>query len=170
MHAAGAGASLMSNEAVSERRSMTAHMTGTRDSEQYGADQEESKPDTHRGVRGGSVMDGEISSQRAARNQSLYREINETISELNRTYAEAGFETNEWICECADTECTTRLQATLDEYETVRSNPRTFIVSPGHLFPEVERALSENDRFTIVEKVDNAGQVAEALDPRQRTS
>jgi hypothetical protein len=115
-------------------------------------------------------MDGEISSQRAARNQSLYREINETVSELNRTFVEAGFETSEWICECADTECTVRLQATLEEYEAVRSNPRTFIVSPGHLYPEVERPLSENDRFMIVEKLDTAGQIAEELDPRQPTA
>src|SRR5689334_7076637 len=115
-------------------------------------------------------MDGEISSQRAGRNQSLYREINETVSELNRTFAEAGFETSEWICECADTECIARIQATLVEYEGVRSNPRTFIVSPGHIYPEIERPLSENGRFMIVEKLDNAGQVAEALDPRQTTA
>jgi hypothetical protein len=115
-------------------------------------------------------MDGEISSQRAARNQSLYREINEKVSELNRTFVEAGFETSEWVCECADTNCTARLGATLDEYETVRSNPRTFIISPGHIYPEVERPLSENGRFMIVEKLHNAGQVAEALDPRQTTA
>jgi hypothetical protein len=115
-------------------------------------------------------MDGEISDQRAARNQSLYRALNETISELNRTFAEAGFETSEWICECADTECTVRVQATLAEYETVRSNSRTFIVSPGHLYPEVEQAVGENDRFMIVEKIDHAGQLAEALDPREGTT
>jgi hypothetical protein len=112
-------------------------------------------------------VDGNIGSERAARNQSLYREINEKIAELNQTFAEAGIETSEWICECADVNCTVRLHATLDEYEHVRSNPRTFMIAIGHLYPEVERTVSENDRFTIVQKLDNGGELAETLDPRQ---
>jgi hypothetical protein len=111
-------------------------------------------------------LDGGISSERAARNQSLYRSINEKILELNQTLAEAGIEDSEWICECADTDCTVRVAATLREYELVRSNPRTFIVSQGHLYPEVERVLNQNDRYMIVEKIDNAGQIAETLNPR----
>jgi hypothetical protein len=111
-------------------------------------------------------LDGGISSERAARNQSHYRSINEKLKELNQTFAEAGVADSEWICECADTDCTLRLTATLHEYEMVRSNPRTFIVSQGHLQPKVERALSQNDRYVIVEKIDHAGQIAETLDPR----
>ena len=111
-------------------------------------------------------MDGGISAERAAQNQSLYRTINERIKELNQTFAQAGVANSEWICECADTDCTLRLSATLNEYETVRSNPRAFMISPGHVFPEVERVLDENDRFMIVEKIAHSGQVAEALDPR----
>jgi hypothetical protein len=111
-------------------------------------------------------VDGGISAERAAQNQSLYRTINERIKELNQTFAQAGVENSEWICECADTDCTLRLSATLSEYETVRSNPRTFMISPGHVYPEVERVLDENDRFMIVEKLAHSGQVAEALNPR----
>jgi hypothetical protein len=111
-------------------------------------------------------MGGGISGERAAHNQSIYRSINEKIEELNQAFAEAGFEDGEWICECADTDCTRRITATLHEYETVRSNSRTFIISPGHLYPKVERVLTENDRFMVVEKLDNGGQIAEALDPR----
>jgi 5-bromo-4-chloroindolyl phosphate hydrolysis protein len=111
-------------------------------------------------------LDGGVSSERAARNQSLYRSINEKILELNQTLAEAGIEDSEWICECADTDCMVRVVATLREYEMVRSNPRTFIVSRGHLYPEVERVLNQNDRYMIVEKIDDAGQIAETLNPR----
>jgi hypothetical protein len=111
-------------------------------------------------------LESGISSERAARNQSLYRAINEKILELNQTLAEAGIESSEWICECADTDCTVRVAATLPEYEMVRSNPRTFIISQGHLYPEVERVLNQNDRYMIVEKIDDAGQIAETLSPR----
>ena len=119
--------------------------------------------------RGGD-LDGGVSGERAAHNQSLYRSINERLEELNQVFAEAGLASSEWICECADTECAIRVTATLDEYEAVRSNPRTFIVSPGHLYPEVERVLRENDRFTTVEKLDNAGQIAGTLHPRHTSA
>jgi hypothetical protein len=111
-------------------------------------------------------LDGGISNERAARNQSLYRSINEKIVELNQSFAEAGFANSEWICECADTDCAVRVAATLPEYEMVRSNPRTFIIALGHLYPEVERVLNQNDRYMTVEKIDQAGQVAETLNPR----
>jgi hypothetical protein len=114
-------------------------------------------------------MEGaELSGERAAENQSLYRSVNEGIKQLNAALEEVAPDAGsyEWLCECADTDCTIRLSATLDEYEGVRENPRTFIVARGHLYPEVERVLDENGRFMIVEKVDNGGEVAESLDPR----
>ena len=115
-------------------------------------------------------MDGGISSERAARNQSLYRSINEKVKELNQTFAEADIADSEWICECADTDCTLHIPASLPEYEAVRSNPRTFIIFPGHFYPQVERVLNQNDRFMTVEKIDNAGQIAETLDPRHTSA
>ena len=114
-------------------------------------------------------MEGaELSGQRAAENQSLYRSVNEQLKQLNVVLGEVAPDGDpyEWLCECADTDCTIRVSATLDEYEAVRENPRTFIVALRHLYPEVERVLDENSRFMIVEKVDNGGEVAEALDPR----
>jgi hypothetical protein len=113
-------------------------------------------------------MDGELSSERAAENQSLYRSINESVNDLNQTFAEVTVTpfSGEWICECADTHCMLRIKATLQEYETVRANGRTFLVCPGHVYPEVERVVAENDRFATVEKLSDAGQIAESLDPR----
>jgi hypothetical protein len=114
-------------------------------------------------------VDGDISGQRAARNQSLYRSVNEEITQLNEAFSEVfpGSESlNEWVCECADTTCTLRIKATRQEYEVVRANGRTFIVYPGHVYLEVERVVTENDRFSIVEKFDEGGQIAEILHPR----
>ena len=114
-------------------------------------------------------MDGELSGRRAAENQSLYRSVNERIKQLNAALGEVApdGDSYEWLCECADTACTVRVSATLAEYEAVRGNPRTFIVAPGHVYPEVERVLEENGRVVVVEKVDDGGEVAESLDPRQ---
>jgi hypothetical protein len=111
-------------------------------------------------------VDGTISSQRAAENQSLYRSTNERIKKLNEVFDEIASVPSEWVCECADTECTSRISATLQEYESVRSNARAFIVYRGHVFPHVEVVVAGNERFTIVEKIGDAGEVAEGLDPR----
>ena len=115
-------------------------------------------------------MDGDITGERAAQNQSLYRLVNEEITQLNETFSEVfpGSESfSEWVCECADTTCTLRVKATRQEYEMVRANGRTFIVYPGHVYLDVESVLNENERFTVVEKFKESGEIAETLDPRQ---
>jgi hypothetical protein len=114
----------------------------------------------------GAAVDGGISGIRAAQNQSRYRSINEDVKAINTVFEDFAEAASEWICECADTECVARVLASLREYQAVRMNPRAFIVSPGHTYPEVERVTAENERFTTVEKLDNGGEVAEALDPR----
>jgi hypothetical protein len=115
------------------------------------------------------MASGELSGRRAAENESLYRSVNERIKQLNAALGEVtpDGDSHEWLCECADTDCIVRISATLDEYEGVRESPRTFMVAPRHLYSAVERVLDRNRRFMIVEKLDDAGAVAEALDPRQ---
>jgi hypothetical protein len=110
-------------------------------------------------------MDGEIDSRRAAENQSIYRSVNERIKALNEVLEDVSFG-SEWVCECADTECTVRVTATLHEYETVRLNPRAFIVYPEHVFPDVELIVAGNERFTVVEVTGGGIEIAEARDPR----
>ena len=114
-------------------------------------------------------MEGNISAERAAENQSLYRSVNEQVTQLNEAFSEVFPDSeslSEWICECADTTCSLRVTATRQEYEQVRADGRTFIVYPGHVYLEVERVLSENERFNIVEKLEEGGEIAETLDPR----
>jgi hypothetical protein len=114
-----------------------------------------------------AAVDGGISAKRAAENQSRYRSINEDMKTINTVFADSIQASSEWICECADRECVTHILVTLREYEAVRTNPRAFIVYPGHSYPKVERVVAENDRYATVEKLDNGGEIAEALDPRQ---
>ena len=110
--------------------------------------------------------DSELREARLAENQVLYRNVNERIEDVNQVFAEVVSADGEWICECADTECTTSVLASMAEYETVRANPRTFIVAPGHVFPDIERVVGGNGRFAVVEKFGAAGEVAEANDAR----
>jgi hypothetical protein len=103
---------------------------------------------------------------RAAKNQALFRTVNENLESLNEAFDEAAAIGGEWLCECSDPNCTRLIPAQLDEYETVRLNPKTFLVYPGHVDPEVERVVDQNERFTIVEKFGEGGKVADVTNPR----
>ena len=107
-----------------------------------------------------------LRQERLAANQALYRRVNEQIKALNQAFESTAGIRGEWVCECPDTDCTTMIAAQLFEYEEVRLNARRFLVHPEHIFPEVERVVDTNERFTIVEKFAAGAEVAEAADPR----
>ena len=104
--------------------------------------------------------------ERAARNQGLFREVNERLGELATTFQEVAGTPPVFACECADLMCTEQIDLTVDEYEAVRSQPNHFLVLPGHVYPEVEKVVCENDRFAVVAKVGEAAAIVEAADPR----
>jgi len=103
----------------------------------------------------------ELRQARLAENEVLYRNVNERIEDINQVFDAVATIGGEWICECSDMSCTTPIKATLAEYEAVRANPRTFMVAPGHVFRDVERVVRGNERFTVVEKLGAAAEVAE---------
>ena len=51
-------------------------------------------------------------------------------------------------------------------YEAVRDHPRWFIVVPGHQREGVERVVQEHPGCLVIEKVGEAGELAENTDPR----
>ena len=105
--------------------------------------------------------------RRAAKNQSLFREINERVKDLNDRFS-AVTETAEWICECANDTCVERIAMSANEYEAVRGDGARFFVaaSDEHVWPDVEEVAERNDRYWIVEKIGLAAEIAEQADPR----
>lgn len=103
---------------------------------------------------------------RAARNQSLYREVNERIEDLNKRFDAALSAGATWVCECVDTECSAPMELTLAEYEHLRSHPNRFAVLPGHVLDTVEHVVEMHDGYVVVEKVGCAAAYAAELDPR----
>jgi hypothetical protein len=99
----------------------------------------------------------------AAKNQSLFRAVNEQVEELQGGRAA---HLSDWVCECANVDCIATVELSLAEYEAVRRIPTHFLVHPGHVVPDVERVVTENDRYTVVEKFGHAGVAAIRLDPR----
>jgi hypothetical protein len=103
---------------------------------------------------------------RAARNQALYREVNEQVEALNEAFDELLDAASTWICECADTECNEPMEFPLAEYEAVRAHPNRFAVLPGHVYPEVEHVVEEHDGYVVVAKVGAGATFAAQHDPR----
>jgi hypothetical protein len=99
---------------------------------------------------------------RAARNQSLFRAINDKMKSLNQAFV---LVSNDFTiaCECADVNCLEMIDIGADAYEAVRAEPRQFAVLPGHVYPEVESVVAEHNGYVIVEKRAAAGEAAEQI-------
>jgi hypothetical protein len=105
-------------------------------------------------------------ARRLAQNEALYREVNERVSEQAERHDARPKSIYDFICECSDIECTMRLEIPLGEYERVRANPRRFLIAPDHYLPDIETLMERHAGYWIIEKDDEAGEVAERLDPR----
>jgi hypothetical protein len=101
---------------------------------------------------------------RAARNQSLFRSVNEKLRRLNETFA-AVTESFTIACECADTTCIEMIEIHPHDYLALRAEPRHFAVLSGHVYPEVEVVVRESEHYVVVEKIAAAARVAEILAP-----
>ena len=88
--------------------------------------------------------------ERRATTESLFRDVNERIAESAERF---DADRTEFVCECADPNCTHRVEATLDEYEEVRADGATFMLVPGHEHADIERVVKRRRGFHVVEKV-----------------
>jgi hypothetical protein len=102
--------------------------------------------------------------ERHAANESVFRQVNEGIERgqwPGEEDAPVGFR-----CECARLGCNELLELSVREYEEVRSNPRRFIVVPGHESLGAEVVVERRPGYLVVEKFDQAGAMASQNDPR----
>jgi hypothetical protein len=102
-------------------------------------------------------------AERRALNEDVFREMNERLEQLGEEF---GGDNIEFVCECADRACTESLSISASVYEATRADGRRFIMVPGHQRPDVERVVEENTDYVVVEKVGEAGEVADDTDPR----
>jgi hypothetical protein len=108
-------------------------------------------------------MDDEL-QRRLAANEAVFRSVNEGIQRGQWPGDESrqvGFR-----CECARLGCNSLLELTASEYGHVRANPRRFVMIADHEIPAVETVIERQDGYVLVGKRDEAGEHAEANDPR----
>jgi hypothetical protein len=98
-----------------------------------------------------------------ARNEALFREVNERVQEVSEDRATP---TADFVCECGNAACTDTIPLRDEEYEHVRADPLLFAIVPGHEIPDVEEVVAENQRFFVVRKYVEEGILAKQTDPR----
>ena len=106
----------------------------------------------------------EIREERLAHNEVVFRTLNESIDQI--AIGLGGSAPFEFVCECATSDCFARIELTLPEYESVRSDGSHFILRPGHQDIEVELVVEEHPHYIVVQKDGVAGLVAHDADPR----
>ena len=105
-------------------------------------------------------------NQRRATTEALFRDVNERIAESAERF---DAERTQFVCECADPNCTHRVEASLVEYEEVRAHSARFLLAHGHEHPDIEKVVEQRPRFSIVEKVHaSVRRTVERMDPRRR--
>jgi hypothetical protein len=101
---------------------------------------------------------------RLARNEVMFRAINERIRELAMRFEHLAEEELAFICECADETCVERVSLKTSQYDDLRAIPARFVVAPGHeATPLVERVIFRSADFVIVRKVGLAADIAREL-------
>jgi len=101
---------------------------------------------------------------RIGENEAIFREVNETVAAV--ATATTVDEPIMFLCECASETCAEGVSLLREEYEQVRSVPERFLVTPGHVEPEVEQVVQQHRVYWVVEKLGVAAEVAEETDPR----
>jgi hypothetical protein len=105
-----------------------------------------------------------VSLERLARNQALFREVNERLLELSESSQDGAMQ---FVCECSNEDCTLTINMNHKEYESVRGHSTFFVIATGHEILEIEKIIDRQDGWMIVQKVNEGDYVVET-DPRRR--
>jgi hypothetical protein len=114
-----------------------------------------------------SLKAGDERTRRLARNEAVFRAVNEQIETFNVGVGKLADETLRVVCECGDLGCIEQLDVPLAVYENVRAEPDLFLVKLGHQAPDVEDEVERSERLVVVRKRPGAGTaMADLTDPR----
>ena len=93
-------------------------------------------------------------ADRLAKNEAAFRAANEKVKEVTEAFGYLSDERFDFLCECADMQCTEPVQLTLGEYEEIRRDPSWFFVRCGHEVEDetVEVVVVRRENCYVVEK------------------
>ena len=94
---------------------------------------------------------------RAARNELLFRAVNEQILQMTERFR-AQLSDIDIVCECSVATCVGTIRITAEEFVKLRREPGTFFVLAGHEDTDVEDVVGSRNGYVIVRKPLVAGE------------
>jgi len=104
-------------------------------------------------------------AERAARNEEVFRGVNERIEEGAEQHAVSG--TLPFHCECGSASCLETIEITSERYAAIIRERYRFVVLPGHEEPEIETVVETESTFLVVEKIGEAREQIDRDHPQQ---
>lgn len=88
---------------------------------------------------------------RAARNELVFRTVNEQIMEITERFATLLTDVDV-VCECTDPSCVGTIRVRTSEFLEIRETEADFIVLPGHEQLDVEHVVGRHEDYLVVRK------------------
>jgi hypothetical protein len=101
-------------------------------------------------------MSNNSSGDRLIKNEQILRAQNTATSKGIKKY----FRNNQaiknapvsFVCECSRLNCDEYIKASINTYEKLHRRKDYFTIRHGHSMPEIEKIVTQNDDFDVVEK------------------
>jgi hypothetical protein len=104
-------------------------------------------------------------AERAARNEEVFRNVNEGIVAGAELHAVSG--TLPFHCECGRPSCVETIEIAPARYREIVAERYHFVVVPGHEETEIERTVERESEFLVVEKIGEAREQIDRDHPQQ---
>ena len=98
-------------------------------------------------------------AERAARNEEVFRGVNEQIEDGAKQHAVSG--PLPFHCECGSASCLDTIEIPPTRYAAIVRERYHFVVIPGHEEPQIEQIVQTEPEFLVVEKI---GEAREQID------
>ena len=96
------------------------------------------------------------SQLRRAKNEAVFKNRNERVLQVSSQLLDSAAKRElplNFVCECADKNCTDQLNLTVHEFTELRRGSKHFIVRPGHEQLDIERIVKRAATYYLIEKL-----------------
>lgn len=105
--------------------------------------------------------------ERVAKNEAMHRSVNREIEHASERFGDGPQDRLEALCECGEDGCSATIDLTLAEYDEAHQQRDRFVVAPGHEDLQIERVVTQTERYLVVDKFGEAEAVAENEERRE---
>lgn len=104
------------------------------------------------------------SEKKLAQNEVVFKEANKKVYEGLEKLQKSGSKSYisvikdglsiplHFLCECSDEKCIQRIVISPNKFKNLHATPTRFVILPGHEVKTIERIITKNKKYEVVEK------------------